>query len=269
MAGVRVGLIGFGAIGRSVAARLARGEAGDARVCAVLVRHPERIAAEARDRYGDVFHADLRPFLEAKPDWAVEAAGHGALRQWGTAVLDGGVNLMALSAGALADDAFRDELECCARTRNRRVLVPSGGMGALDLLASAALDRLDAVRLTTRKPPGALLPPEEAAAVLASGRARLLFDGTAREAAPCFPENLNICSTLALAGIGLDRTRVRVYADPAVTRNTHRISARGATGSYQLTLRHVPSVNPKTGRVVALSVVKTLRDLTSPFVVGA
>jgi aspartate dehydrogenase len=266
---LRVGLIGFGAIGRAVAERLHRGEAGTARVCAVLVRRPERISPEERAHYGDVFCADLGRFLHARLDWAVEAAGHAALRQWGTAVLDGGVNLMALSAGALADDAFRDELERCAVKSGRRVLVPSGGMGALDLLSSAALDRLDAVRLTTRKPPGALLPPEEASAVMASGKARLLFDGTAREAAPRFPENLNICSALALAGIGLDRTRVRVYADPAVKRNTHRISARGATGSYQLTLRHVPSENPKTGRVVALSVVKALRNLTSPFLVGA
>jgi aspartate dehydrogenase len=266
---LRVGLIGFGAIGRAVAERLALGEAGPARVCAVLVRHPDRIPAEARARHPDVtFTSELGPFLETKPDWAVEAAGHEALRQWGPPTLNGRVNLIALSAGALADDAFRVELEDSASRAGCRVLVPSGGMGALDLLSSAALDRLDAVRLTTRKPPRALLPADEAEAVMRSGKARLLFDGTAREAAPRFPENLNICSALALAGIGLDRTRVRVYADPAVSRNTHRISARGATGSYQLTLRHVPSENPKTGRVVALSVVKALRNLTSPFVVG-
>ena len=265
---LRVGLIGFGAIGRAVAERLARGEAGEARVCGVLVRHPERIDPAQRKQHGDVFFADAADFLRTKPDWVVEAAGHAALRQWGPAVVAGGANLMALSAGALADDGFRDQLERGAREAGRRVLVPSGGMGALDLLSSAALDRLDAVRLVTRKPPRALLPPDEAAAVVASGRARLLFDGTAREAAPIFPENLNICSALALAGIGLDRTRVTVYADPRVTRNTHRISARGATGSYQLILRHIPSENPKTGRVVALSVVKALRNLTSSFVVG-
>ena len=142
-------------------------------------------------------------------------------------------------------------------------------MGALDLLGSAALGGLDAVRLTTRKPPAALpLSPEDAAALVASGKPRLIFEGTAREAAPVFPENLNICAALGLAGAGLDRTRVRVWADPRVTRNTHRISARGWFGAYALTMRHVPSENPKTGRVVALSIVKTLRDLASPFVVG-
>jgi aspartate dehydrogenase len=266
---VRVGLIGFGNVGGVVAERLARGEGGDARVCAVLVRRPERVSAEARTRHGDVFHADLAGFLAARPDWAVEAAGHAALRHWGPAVLAAGTNLLALSAGALADDTFREEMQASAAVGGCRLIVPSGGMGALDLLGSAALDRLDAVRLTTRKPPGALLPPAEAAAVLASGKARLLFDGTARQAAPIFPENLNICVALGLAGVGLDRTLVRVYADPRVRRNVHRISARGAFGAYSLTMRHIPSENPKTGRVVALSVVKTLRNLTSSFVVGA
>src|SRR5207244_3879070 len=154
--------------------------------------------------------SDLAGLLAARPDWAVEAAGHAALRQWGPAMLSAGVNLLAISAGALADDAFHDELRRCARAAGRRVVVPSGGMGALDLLGSAALDRLDAVRLTTRKPPRALLPPGEAEAVLASGTARLLFDGTAREAARLFPENLNLCAALALARIGLARPAVRV-----------------------------------------------------------
>src|SRR5262245_8083255 len=99
---LRVGLIGFGAIGRAVASRLARGEGGLAELTAVLVRHPERIGADEHARHGQLFHSDLAPFLAARPDWAVEAAGHEALRQWGPALLSAGVNLLALSAGALA-----------------------------------------------------------------------------------------------------------------------------------------------------------------------
>lgn len=266
---MRVGLIGFGTIGRAVAERLRRGEGGEARLCGVLVRDLGRLRPEDRVHHGDVFCADRAAFLRAHLDWVVEAAGHAALREHGAAVLREGANLLALSAGALADDAFRDDLRSAAAATGRRVLVPSGGMGALDLLSSAAVGEMEAVELTTRKPPRALLPPEEAAAVVASGVARELFDGVAREAAALFPENLNISAALGLAGIGLDRTRVRVFADPAVERNTHHIVARGEFGEYELTLRHIPSENPKTGRIVALSVVKALRNLSSPFVVGA
>jgi aspartate dehydrogenase len=266
---VRVGLIGFGAIGRAVAERLARGEGGQARLSAVLVRDLGRLRPDDRERHDVLFTTERDAFLGAGLDWAVEAAGHAALRQHGVAALRGGANLLALSAGALADDALVAELTSAAADSGRRVLVPSGGMGALDLLSSAAVGRLDAVELTSRKPPRALMPPDEAAAVVASGVARELFDGVARDAAARFPENLNICAALGLAGIGLDRTRVRVFADPAVERNVHHIVARGEFGEYELTLRHIPSENPKTGRIVALSVVKALRNLTNPFVIGA
>src|SRR5207245_1447595 len=115
--------------------------------------NPARIGPTERARFGDIFCADLASFMAARPHWVVEAAGHVALRQWGPAVLRGGANLMPLSASALVDDAFRDELRESAVAAGRRVLIPSGGMGALDILGSAALDRLDSVQLTTRKPP--------------------------------------------------------------------------------------------------------------------
>jgi aspartate dehydrogenase len=266
---MRVGLIGFGTIGRAVAERLRRGEGGEARLCAVLVRDTGRLRPDDRAHHGDLFCADRGAFLHARLDWVVEAAGHAALREHGSAALRGGANLLALSAGALADEALLAQLRAAATESGRRILVPSGGMGALDLLTSAAVGELEAVELTTRKPPRALLPPDEAAAVVAGGEARQIFDGVAREAAARFPENLNISAALGLAGIGLDRTRVRVFADPSVERNTHHIVARGEFGEYELTLRHIPSENPKTARVVALSVVKALRNQTSPFVVGA
>jgi aspartate dehydrogenase len=265
---VRVGLIGFGTIGRAVARALCRGDVPDAGLAAVFVRSRARLRPEDDAHYGDVFYDDFDAFAAAELDWAVEAGGHEALRQWGPRALAAGIDLVALSAGALADAQFLDDLVAAARSAGRRVLVPSGGIGTLDLLSSAAVGPLDEVRLVTRKPPGALLPPEAAARVVAAGQAELLFDGMAREAAARFPENLNICAALALAGIGLDRTRVTVFADPTVERNTHLIKARGYFGDYELTLRNVPSENPKTGRIVALSVVKTLRNLTSPLVVG-
>jgi aspartate dehydrogenase len=265
---LRIGLIGFGTIGRAVAEALRRGEVDGAVLAAVFVRNRARLRPDDVAVYGQLFHDDFAAFAGAGLDWAVEAGGHEALRRWGPPALAAGIDLVALSAGALADDGFRDALAAAARSAGRRVLVPSGGIGALDLLGSAAVGELDEVRLTTRKPPPALLPPDEAAKVVAGGQAVLLFDGPAREAARLFPENLNICAALALAGVGLDRTRVTVYADPGVERNTHHVTARGYFGDYELTLRNVPSSNPKTGRIVALSVVKTLRNLSRPLVVG-
>jgi aspartate dehydrogenase len=58
-----------------------------------------------------------------------------------------------------------------------------------------------------------------------------------------------------LAGIGPDRTTVEIWADPTVTRNTHRIE-------------NIPSENPKTGLITALSVIACLRKLNAPLRIG-
>ena len=95
-----------------------------------------------------------------------------------------------------------------------------------------------------------------------------IFSGTAREAARGFPVNLNVAAALSLAGIGPDRTLVEVWADPTVTRNTHRIEVDADSASFSMTIENIPSENPRTGRITAHSVIALLRKLTSPVRVG-
>jgi aspartate dehydrogenase len=97
----------------------------------------------------------------------------------------------------------------------------------------------------------------------------LLYEGPARAGVTLFPQNVNVAAALALAGVGLDATMMRVYADPTVTLNTHEVQARGAFGELRLVLQNVPSPeNPKTGRIVAMSVLKAVRNRLAPLVVG-
>ena len=95
-----------------------------------------------------------------------------------------------------------------------------------------------------------------------------VFDGTAREGARGFPENVNVAAALSLAGIGPDRTRLEIWADPAINRNTHRIKVDADTASFSMAIENVPSENPKTGRIVALSTVAALRGLVAELKVG-
>jgi aspartate dehydrogenase len=121
---------------------------------------------------------------------------------------------------------------------------------------------------SVRKPPRGLLPIEGAAEVERLGQPRELYRGPAREAALRFPENVNVAAAISLAGLGLDRTTVRIVADPTVVRNTHEIEARGNFGELRVVLQNIPSENPKTGRLTAMSMIKALRNLTAPVVVG-
>jgi aspartate dehydrogenase len=126
--------------------------------------------------------------------------------------------------------------------------------------------------MITRKPPGGLAgaPHLERHGIRVEGLSEPLkvFEGTAREGARGFPANVNVAAALSLAGIGPDRTRLEVWADPTVTRNTHRIEVDADTARFSMTIENVPSENPRTGKIVALSVIATLRGLVSELKVG-
>jgi aspartate dehydrogenase len=265
---ITIGLIGFGAIGRAVAEAVVDGRAGRARLGAVLVRSPQKVEPGADERFGCRFFADAANFLDTRLDLVVEAAGHDAVRAYAEPILRADKDLMVVAIGAFADADLWERVTRLAHDRGRRLYLPSAGIAGLDAISSAALADLDEVTHFIRKPPAGLLPPDEAEHVIQSGQPRELFAGPAREAAPRFPENVNVAAAVSLAGIGLDRTFVRVVADPSVSKNTHEVVAKGWFGELRILMQNIPSPNPKTGRIVALSMVKAIRNLTAPVVVG-
>jgi len=150
--------------------------------------------------------------------------------------------------------------------------VPTGALLGLDAVAAAAEGQVHSVRMTTRKPPQGLAgaPYLVANNISVDGlnEAKRVFSGTARAAAAGFPANVNVVAALALAGVGPDRTMIDIWADPAVERNCHSIEVDADSARFTLAIENVPSDNPKTGRIVALSVVATLRKLNAPLRVG-
>ncbi|HYU17729.1 MAG TPA: aspartate dehydrogenase [Chloroflexota bacterium] len=265
---LRLGLIGFGSIGRNLAEAILEGQAGRCELAAVLVRSPHKLDADTRARLGCLVTSDAADFLATGMDLVVEAAGHDAVKAYGEDVLRQGKGLLLISVGALADAALQLRLERAAHDFGGRLLLATGAIAGLDAISSAAIGGLDAVTHSIRKPPRGLLPPDEAAEVERSGQPRELYSGPAREAVIRFPENVNVAAAVSLAGLGLDRTIVRVVADPSVVRNTHEVEARGAFGELRVLLQNIPSDNPKTGRLTAMSMIKALRNLTAPVVVG-
>ncbi len=263
-----MGLIGLGAVGRQLGAAIAKGEIERCQLVAVLVRQPERHGPETRRQLGCRITNDPAEFLGADTDLVVECAGHEALKAHGEAVLRGGKDLLAISVGAFADRVFQERIERAAHESGRRLYLATGAIAGLDAIAAASVGGLESVIHSVRKPPRGLLSPREAAEVERLGQPLELYCGPAREAAIRFPENVNVAAAVSLAGLGLDRTTVRVVADPTVVRNTHEIEARGHFGELRVILQNIPSENPKTGRLTAMSMVKALRNLTAPVVVG-
>jgi len=263
----RVAVAGLGTIGRVVARRLADGMPGLTLACAAARdRAKAKAWLEAEGIDCPLVEIDAFPALA---DLAVECAPASLLEQICRPMLEAGKTVMVLSAGALLP---RADLMALAKARGGQIIVPTGALLGLDAVTAAAEGSIRMVRMTTRKPPGGLAgaPYLEAHDISVDNLSepKCVFRGTAREAAAGFPANVNVAAALSLAGIGPEATSTEIWADPTVDRNCHTIEVEADSARFTLRIENVPSENPKTGRITALSVVAALRKLHSPLRVG-
>jgi aspartate dehydrogenase len=266
---MRVGIIGGGTIARLFVEHIRRGELGRARIVAIAGRNERSRGRDIAKSHRVPFVVGAKALLAKKPDVVVEAASHDAVREYGDALLKKGVALIVLSCGALCDDALRSRLERAAARGGALLSVPSGGIGGLDALKAACVAGVDEVTIAVTKPPAAWkgIPYVERMGVDldALREPRVLFEGAAREGVPHFPANVNIAAVLSMAGIGFDRTRLKVVADPALKYNTHTITVRGRTGQFSIRLENVPAPeNPKTAWLACYSALAALKAAKSP-----
>ncbi len=255
---MRIAIIGYGPIARNVASHLA----GDAEIvlcCAICRPGREDAARGALGVEAVTSVADLPDGV----DLVVDCAGHPGLRAHGADVLRRGVELLTVSNGALADAAFALELEDAAVAGGARLRLLPGAIGAMDALAAAAVGGLSSVVYTGRKPPVGWSgsAAEDVLDLGALSEAATHFEGSAREAALRYPKNANVAATVALAGIGMDETQVRLIADPGITANRHEIEAIGAFGRFSFAIEgaSLPD-NPASSALTAMSVVRAVRD---------
>jgi aspartate dehydrogenase len=263
-----VAIGGLGAIGLPVARCLDAGIEG-LRLTAVAARDRDKAEAKMKDFRTQVPVLGLAE-LAGHADVVVECAPAACFLEAAQPAVAGGRILVTVSPGALLSHM---ELVEQARKTGARIIVATGALLGLDAVRAAAEGAVGSVRMVTRKPPAGLA----SAPYLAEHRISLegltqplkVFEGNAREGARGFPANVNVAAALALAGIGPERTRLEIWADPTVARNTHRIEVEAEAARFSMTIENVPSdENPRTGRLTPLSVIATLRRLVAPLQVG-
>ncbi|HEV7820828.1 MAG TPA: aspartate dehydrogenase, partial [Burkholderiales bacterium] len=255
--------IGFGAIGSALHAHLQTAKA-DVKLVTVLVTDVTKHAPAAWQ-----ITTDPAAFLATGPDLIVECAGQRAFAVHVPNMLAAGYDVIAASAGALADEALHRAVNAAAQAGGAQLFVPAGALAGIDALAGAMHAGLTAVRYARTAPPATWVK----AGVLSEAAARALtdpvtvFDGNAREAAQRFPKNANVAATLALAGIGFERTRVELIADPAATGNTHAIEAHGAFGTLRSSLSTTVIPGTSTSRIVPGSLAQAVVSRAARIVV--
>lgn len=242
----RVAVIGTGLIGAPIVEAIAKGAAGDWILTAVLNRSGNKVGSV------DVV-TDPDTFFASQPDLVIDAAGVGALRQFGERCL-AGANLWTISAAALADDSLYDLLEETGKKHGHRLRIVSGAIAGLDGIAAISLDEAAQIKVSVD------LAPSE------NGR-ELMFDGSARDAAIAYPEHVNVAAATALAGVGLDETQVEVIQPASDEGRSISLKAHSRYG--QLQLNCIPGVVPGQGiHLVAASVIAALRQEQQTIWVG-
>jgi aspartate dehydrogenase len=264
---IRVAIAGLGSIGRILARKLADGVPGLSLSC--VAARDEAKAKAWLDREDISCPLVTLNDLPAHADLAVECAPAAILDQICRPMLTAGKRVMVLSGSALLP---RPELVELARANGGQIIVPTGALIGFDAVLAAAEGTIHSVEMITRKPPNGLAGApyliENAISVDGLTAAKCVFSGTARDAAAAFPANVNVVAALSLAGIGPDRTTIKIWADPSVTRNCHQIRVDSDAASFAMSIENIPSENPKTGRITALSVIAALRKLTAPLSIG-
>jgi len=263
----RVAIAGLGAIGRVLARRLHNGIPGLTLTCAAA---RDRAKAQAwLNKEGISCPLVELADVPQHADLVVECAPSSVLEDICRPMLEAGKTVMVLSAGELL---ARPQLQELAQAKRGQIIVPTGALLGLDAVTAAAEGKIASVRMITRKPPNGLAgaPYLVANNISVDGlnEAKRVFKGNAREAAAGFPANVNVAAALSLAGIGPDRTTIEIWADPSVNRNCHKIDVEADSAKFSLTIENVPSENPKTGKITALSVLAALRKLHAPLRIG-
>jgi|SRR5688572_2963284 aspartate dehydrogenase len=263
----RVAIAGLGAIGRVLARHLWDGLPGLTLACAAV---GDRAKAQAwLDREGIRCPLVALDDFPKHADLAVECAPASTIENICRPMLEAGKKVMVLSCGALLT---RPHLFDLAKAHGGQIIVPTGALLGLDAVTAAAEGSIHSVRMMTRKPPNGLAGAPYLVANNISvddlREAKRVFSGSAREAAAGFPANVNVAAALSLAGIGPDRTVIEIWADPGVDRNCHSIEVEADSARFSLTIANVPSENPRTGKITALSVLAALRKLHAPIRIG-
>lgn len=267
MATKTIGIVGCGAIGKALV------NASESGKLAVRVAG----VASRTEKSARAFLAGLKnppPFLSMDEligvaDLIVEAAGGSVVAELAKRVFAAGKDLMVISVGALLD---HPEVMAESRRTGCRLYVPSGAIAGLDGIKSACVGQIAHVTHTTRKPPqgleGAPYLVERGISLAGLKDEKEVFTGSAREACRGFPANVNVTAAVSLAGIGPDQTRVRILAVPGLPRNCHDIDIEGEFGKLHVHIENIPSENPKTGKLTALSIIRAVQDVVDPVRIG-
>ncbi len=266
---LKIGVIGCGTIGGEICRAIDRGivPAKLAGIHDIDLSKANNLARSLEKGAPVMDRAELIKASELVVEAASKAAAPAIIQE----SLSLSKDVLVMSVGGLLECV--DEVMELAKSKGRCIYAPSGAIAGLDAVKGAMMAPVSKVTLTSRARPGAL----EGAPYVVDNKIdlksfkepTLIFSGSATEAVPAFPANINVGAALSLAGIGADKTEIRIIAVPGLEKNTHEIEVEGEFGKLLARTENVLApFSPRTSYLAALSAIGLLRRITSPLVVG-
>jgi aspartate dehydrogenase len=268
---LRIGIIGCGAIGSSLGRVISSDLAKKAQLCGLYDINREsafKLAVKAGN--AKLVVPDLKALIK-KSDLVIEATKADAAFDIAKQVISSSKDIMIMSAGGVINRY--KELAILAEKKKARIFIPSGAICGIDGLKALSCAKIRKVTLTTKKPPEAFA----GVSYIRNKNIKLdgitddtvIFEGSAESAVLAFPQNINVASTLSMAGIGAKSTVVRIIASPNIKRNIHEVEIDSDAGKIIARTENVihPD-NPKTSFLAVLSAIAALKGILSPIKIG-
>ncbi|MDD5291558.1 MAG: aspartate dehydrogenase [Candidatus Omnitrophica bacterium] len=267
----RIGIVGCGAIGKSLAKFIEGQLSSKAKISALCdLDYSKAVLLKSLLKKSKPMAADLDELIKHS-DLVIESASGKISYQVAKKTLSRRKSILIMSIGGIISKA--KELFALARKNNCFVYLPSGAICGIDGLKALSLAGIEKVTLTTRKPPKAL----KGAGYIVKNKIDLdrinketvIFEGNALDAVRDFPQNINVAALLSIAGIGAKSTKVKIVTSPEYKDNSHEIEIISKAGTIKTVSRNVPfEENPKTSYLAALSAMAVLRSIFDSAKIG-
>jgi aspartate dehydrogenase len=268
-----ISIIGCGAIGSELALSVDRMMIENVTISSLLdikLENAEILKSKLSHNNPVVFN-DFSEYIKSDNlkdvDIVVEAASQNALTSYLNSIIQLKKDVLVMSVGAFANSDFFSQVIKNVEKNDINLYLPSGAIAGIDAIKSVR-SSISYVTLTTTKNPNSLKDSpffKKTNLTIDSIKKRtLIFEGSAVEAVQNFPANVNVAALLGLAGIGIEKTKVNVIADPSLRINKHEIKVIGKFGELIVRVKNVPSpTNPKTSYLAILSIIESLRSITT------
>ncbi len=269
----KISIIGCGAIGSELAQHVDSNMAKNVTLLSILDIRPENAEALKLklSNNSPLLFNNFDDFVKSESfkevELVIEAASQNAITSYLNQLISFKKDVLVMSVGAFANSAFFSEVSRNVESNDINIYVPSGAIAGIDALKSVK-NSVSYVTLTTTKNPNSLKDSpffkNNNFTVDSIKKRTLIFEGSAIEAVQNFPANVNVAALLGLAGIGVEKTKVNVIADPSIRINKHEIKVIGKFGELIVRVKNIPSsTNPKTSYLAILSVIECLRSITT------